>query len=75
MNGGKTKELNKLRNDLKNRYEYMQCGNLLEFNHRLQWLSEGMLKNHITNDVRDVKNMQEIALYQEFKDNREKLYQ
>lgn len=25
----------------------MKCGPLIEFKYRLQWLSEGMLKNHM----------------------------
>ena len=25
----------------------MKCGPIIEFKHRLQWLSEGMLKNHM----------------------------
>jgi hypothetical protein len=28
-------------------YHYMKCGNKTEFLQRLQWLSEGMLKNHL----------------------------
>jgi len=47
-------------------YEYMRCANLGEFKQRLQWLSEGMLKNHMTNGGH-VIDTNEIELYKEYK--------
>ena len=71
----KAKALNALRKQLMNEYPYMKCGNLEEFKQRLQWLSEGMLKNHLTND-RDYKiNEEEIALYQAYRKKREQIQQ
>lgn len=64
-----------LRKELMNQYEYMKCGNVLEFNQRLQWLSEGMLKNHLTGGLTYGINQDEIKLYQEFCDKRNKLTQ
>lgn len=55
-----------LRKELMNKYEYMKCGNVLEFNQRLQWLSEGMLKNHLTGVISYAIDQNEIMLYQEF---------
>ena len=62
----KTKALNTLRKELMNSYEYMKCRNLEEFKQRLQWLSEGMLKNHMTGGKTTVINMEEIKLYKEY---------
>ena len=67
----KQQKLNALRKELMNSYEYMKCANLDEFKQRLQWLSEGMLKNHITGDTLYVVNMKEIELYQEYLEKRE----
>lgn len=53
-----------------NQYEYMRCGNVLEFNQRLQWLSEGMLKNHLTGIMPYTIDQDEIKLYQEFCEKR-----
>lgn len=69
----RTKQLAALRKELIKNYEYMRCGNIVEFNQRLQWLSEGMLKNHITHVQSYVINMQEIELYQEYREKREKI--
>ena len=47
---------------------YMKCGNKLEFQQRLQWLSEGMLRNHM-DSVRDyVPDQEEIKLYRQHKE-------
>lgn len=46
----------------------MQCGNRLEFQQRLQWLSEGMLRNHLTNVLPYAPDQTEIAKYREFKE-------
>ena len=69
----KTKALNILRKDLMNSSEYMKCENSEEFKHRLQWLSEGMLKNHMTNGKSTVINSEEIKLYQEYRKKREQI--
>jgi hypothetical protein len=45
----------------------MKCGNTLEFNQRLQWLSEGMLANHLNSVVNYTPNQTEIALYHKYK--------
>ena len=71
----KTKALNALRKQLMNEYPYMKCENLEEFKQRLQWLSEGMLKNHLTNDKNYIINQEEIALYQEYRKKREHIQQ
>ena len=71
----KTKALNILRKELMNSYEYMKCANLEEFKHRLQWLSEGMLKNHMTGGKSTVINSEEIKLYQEYRKKREQIQQ
>ena len=68
----KQQKLTALRKELINAYEYMKCANLEEFKQRLQWLSEGMLKNHIT-AVGHLVNMQEIELYQEYREKREQI--
>ena len=68
----KQQQLSALRKELMNTYEYMKCANLEEFKQRLQWLSEGMLKNHIT-AVGHLVNMQEIELYQEYREKREQI--
>lgn len=69
----KTNALNALRKKLMNSYEYMKCANLAEFKQRLQWLSEGMLKNHMTGGVSYTINMKEIELYQEYRESRDQI--
>jgi len=71
----KTKALNALRKELMNSYEYMKCGNLEEFKQRLQWLSEGMLKNHMTGGKTTAINQKEIELYKEYRKKREQIQQ
>lgn len=63
--------IQQLRKELMAKYEPMRCANVLEFNHRLQWLSEGMLHNHLypTNE-RYTINQHEIELYKEFCEKR-----
>ncbi len=68
----KQKLLNALRKELMNQYEYMRCGNLDEFKQRLDWLSQGMLKNHIT-AVGHKPNQKEIELYNEYRAKRTKI--
>lgn len=68
----KQKKINALRKELMKSYEYMQCANLEEFKQRLQWLSEGMLKNHITGHGHII-NMKEIELYQEYREKLEQI--
>lgn len=55
-------EKRKLRRWLMRQYEFMNCANLLEFKQRLQWLSEGMLRNHIATKGCEI-NHWEINLY------------
>ena len=69
----KQQQLTALRKELMNAYEYMKCANLEEFKHRLQWLSEGMLKNHMTDGKSTVINREEIELYQEYREKREQI--
>jgi hypothetical protein len=69
----KQQKLTALRKELMKSYEYMQCANLEEFKQRLQWLSEGMLKNHMTSDGHPLINMKEIELYQEYCQKREQI--
>lgn len=63
-----------LRKELMNQYEYMKCANLLEFNQRLQWLSEGMLKNQLTSVISYTIDQNEIKMYQEFCEKRNNLH-
>jgi hypothetical protein len=69
----KQQKLKALRKELMNSYEYMKCANLEEFKQRLQWLSEGMLKNHMTGGKSHIVNMKEIELYQEYCEKREQI--
>lgn len=46
----------------------MRCGNRAEFNQRLQWLSEGMLKNHLEDVVNYTPDQSEIDAYKRFKE-------
>lgn len=62
--------IQQLRKELMNQYPPMKCGNVLEFNHRLQWLSEGMLYNHLHPSSNYTINQDEIKLYQEFCEKR-----
>jgi hypothetical protein len=50
-------------------YPLMKCANSFEFQHRLQWLSEGMLKNHMEQVVNYSFNTEEIELYRAYKRN------
>lgn len=70
----KAKALSALRKELMDSYEYMRCSNLTEFQQRLQWLSEGMLKNHVTHAGHMI-NMREIELYQAYCEKRDKIKQ
>lgn len=45
----------------------MKCGNALEFKQRLQWLSEGMLANHLKSVIYFTPNQKEIELYHAYK--------
>lgn len=47
---------------------YMACGNRLEFKQRLQWLSEGMLRNHMENITAYAIDQSEIDMYKKFKE-------
>ena len=45
----------------------MKCANRMEFQQRLQWLSEGMLRNHVEHVVDYKIDHEEIEQYREFK--------
>lgn len=62
-----------LRKDLMRKYEFMRCGNLEEFKQRLQWLSEGMLQNHILGQVHYKPRQDEIDLYNEYREARARI--
>ena len=45
----------------------MKCGNKAEFLQRLQWLSEGMLRNHLESVTNYTQSRSEIEAYLAFK--------
>ena len=45
----------------------MKCGNRTEFFQRLQWLSEGMLHNHLEHVIDYRVDPKEIELYWRYK--------
>jgi hypothetical protein len=47
----------------------MKCANALEFKQRLQWLSEGMLRNHLQGVIAYTPDPQEIEAYQRYKES------
>lgn len=47
---------------------YMRCANKLEFHQRLQWLSEGMLRNHMESVINYKIDLGEIEQYRLFKE-------
>lgn len=47
---------------------YMKCGNKAEFRQRLQWLSEGMLRNHMESIINYTPDRVEIDLYRTYKE-------
>lgn len=48
----------------------MKCGNRMEFQHRLQWLSEGMLRNHMESVINYTVDQTEVEIYRKFKEGR-----
>ena len=56
-----------LHTELMNKYEYMRCVNSEVFKQRLQWLSEGMLRNHIMCQGQCEPNLEEIRIYNEYR--------
>lgn len=58
--------MNKEDRKLMDEVPLMKCGNKLEFQQRLQWLSEGMLAHHINNTA-GPPNQEEIRKYREFR--------
>ncbi len=46
----------------------MKCGNRLEFQQRLQWLSEGMLGNLMGNTGNHTPDQEEINAYKAYKE-------
>lgn len=60
--------MNKLQKSLMAQNPYMKCRNSMEFKQRLQWLSEGMLRNHMESIIHYSINFNEIAQYKAYKD-------
>lgn len=46
----------------------MKCGNRPEFRQRLQWLSEGMLRNHLEHVIHYTPDPTEIEAYLQYKE-------
>ena len=69
----KIKELNKLKKELMHKYKYMQTPNNTEFKQRLQWLSEGMLKVHMSGGHDYKVNKEEIDLYNEYTEEKKRI--
>ena len=46
----------------------MKCGNLSEYKQRLQWLSEGMLRNHLEPVLNYKIDQTEIEHYRRYKE-------
>jgi hypothetical protein len=53
---------------LMDRVPLMACKNKVEFQQRLQMLSEGMLRNHIEGVINYTPDMAEIEEYRKYKD-------
>lgn len=49
----------------------MKCANRLEFQYRLQLLSEGMLRNHMLSIINYTIDQSEIEIYKRFKSERD----
>ena len=45
----------------------LKCGNVTEFKQRLQWLSEGMLRNHLEHVIDYRPNEVEIQQYEAYR--------
>ena len=45
----------------------LKCGNKTEFMQRLQWLSEGMLRNHLEHVIDYKPNEAEIQQYEAYR--------
>lgn len=50
------------------RVPWMACKNKTEFQQRLQWLSEGMLRNHMENIYPYTPDLAEIEEYRRYKE-------
>ena len=48
---------------------YMSCKNKTEFRQRLQWLSEGMLRNHMESIQNYIPDQVEIDQYKNYKES------
>ena len=46
----------------------MKCGNRAEFRQRLQWLSEGMLRNHLEHVIHYTQDPAEIEAYKAYRE-------
>ena len=60
--------LSDLEEELKKAVPLLRCGNRTEFKQRLQWLSEGMLRNHLEHITHYTIDQQEIEQYRAFKE-------
>lgn len=67
--------LSELEEALKREHPHLRCGNRTEFRQRLQWLSEGMLRNHIEHIRHYSVDLQEMEAYRRFKERRDELAQ
>lgn len=59
--------MNKKQRDLMKEIPLMKCGNMTEFYQRLQWLSEGMLRNHLMHIIHYKIDPIEIEQYKQYK--------
>ena len=48
---------------------HMKCANVTEFKQRLQWLSEGTLRNHMESLIGCEIDQAEIEQYRKFKES------
>lgn len=59
--------MNAREKQLMDEFPLMKCGNRAEFQQRLQWLSEGMLRSHLSAIVNYVPDQSEIDAYRRYK--------
>lgn len=59
--------MNSREKQLMNEIPLMKCGNKLEFKQRLQWLSEGMLRHHLSGGGWP-PDLTEIETYRQYKE-------
>ena len=63
--------LAELERRLKAEHPLLKCGNRREFKQRLQWLSEGMLRNNLQHITHYQVDLQEIEAYRRYKEDYE----